>query len=327
MFIFSEKDIRNVVDVNEKAVELIEEGFRKLEAGEVTMPPILRVDIPENNGEVDVKTAYMKGLDKFALKISSGFFNNASKGLPSLSGMMLLFSTETGFPEAVLQDNGYLTDVRTAAAGAVAAKYLAPARATTAGIIGTGAQARYQLRALMIVREIEDVLVYGRNPEKVAAFIEEMREADGMNVRAAESAEEVVRSSEIVITTTPAKEPIVQKDWLHAGLHITAMGSDAEDKNEIHPEVIGAADLLFCDSKSQVLRLGEHHHAAEAGIIDENSDVREIGAVISGNAGGRENDQQFTICDLTGTGVQDTAIAVYAYDQLRKAEKGTLFGE
>ncbi|WP_240376220.1 cyclodeaminase [Bacillus piscicola] len=325
MYIFSEEDIRQVTDVNKKALELIEEGFRKLAKQEVTMPPILRVDLPENNGEVDVKTAYIKGMKTFALKISSGFFDNPKKGLPSLSGMMLLFHTETGMTEAVLQDNGYLTDVRTAVAGAVAAKYLANPTIKTAGIIGTGTQARYQLRALQLVREFDEVLVYGRKKERVEQYQEEMQEVLGVTVKAAESPEEVVRKSDTVITTTPAKEPLIQKEWLHPGLHITAMGSDAEEKNEIHPYVLGAADVLACDSKSQVFRLGEHHHALDAKVIKEDSPIVELGNLSLGKEKGRTDEKQVTFCDLTGTGVQDTVIAAYSYDKLREADKGLLF--
>ncbi|WP_158737026.1 cyclodeaminase [Alteribacillus sp. YIM 98480] len=327
MYIFAENEIRNVTGVNEKALDLIEEGFQKLAKGEVTMPPILRVDIPENNGEVDVKTAYVKGIDKFALKISSGFFNNDAKGLPSLSGMMLLFSTETGFPKAVLQDNGYLTDVRTAVAGAMASKYLAKQNVEIAGIIGTGTQARYQLRALSLVRHVKEVFVYGRRQERVDEYIKDMEKELQVKVTAAESAEQVVRQCDTVITTTPAKEPIIQKEWLHPGLHITAMGSDAEEKNEVHPEVLGAVDVLACDSKNQVFRLGEHHHALENGVIEETSEIVELGELSLGKAQGRKNENEITFCDLTGTGVQDTAIAVYAYDKLIEAEKGLLFTE
>ncbi|MGY4688372.1 cyclodeaminase [Salibacterium sp. K-3] len=325
MYIFSEKELRQVVDVNKTALELIEEGFQKLEQGEVTMPPVLRVDIPENNGEVDVKTAYVKGMDKFALKISSGFFDNVDKGLPSLSGMMLLFSTETGFTKAVLQDNGYLTDVRTAVAGGMAADHLAAPNITTAGVIGTGTQARYQIRALQMVRSVDQVLVYGRKEERVQQYIDDMKEALGIEVKAAQSAEEVVQNSDVVVTTTPAKEPIIQKEWLHPGLHITAMGSDAEEKNEVAPDVLGAVDVLACDSKAQVFKLGEHHHALEAGIIHENSTIQELGALSLGRAQGRKSVEDITFCDLTGTGVQDTAIAVYAYQSLLNAGKGTTF--
>ncbi|SFL87954.1 cyclodeaminase [Salibacterium qingdaonense] len=325
MHIFSERDIRQVVDINKKALELVEEGFQKLEQGEVTMPPVLRVDIPEHNGEVDVKTAYVKGMDLFALKMSSGFFNNADKGLPSLSGMMLLLRTDTGFTDSILQDNGYLTDVRTAAAGGIAAAHLAPETVKTAGVIGTGTQARYQIRALQLVRKLNQVLVYGRKSERVQQYIDDMQKELGVEVKAAKSPEEVVRNSDAVVTTTPAKEPIIQKEWLHPGLHITAMGSDAEEKNEVAPEVLGTVDVLACDAKAQVFKLGEHHHALEAGVIQENTDTVELGALSLGHAGGRTSEEDVTFCDLTGTGVQDTAIAVYARHSLIDAGKGTTF--
>lgn len=328
MYIFSEGDIRSCVGLDENMLRVIEEGFEKLDNGEVTMPPVLRVDIPENNGEVDVKTAYVKGWSQFALKASSGFFNNPDKGLPSLSGMMLLFSTETGMLDAFLQDNGYLTDVRTALAGAAAAKYLSKQGAVRAGIIGTGAQARFQLRALALVREIEEVRVYGRTEERVQAYIGEMEEELKIPVKAAASIEEAVRKSDIVITTTPSKKPLIKKEWLHPGLHITAMGSDAEDKNEIEPDTLAAADLKVCDSKAQVFRLGEFHHAESAGLIDaDDPSIIELGTIINGKATGRTTDEQITICDLTGTGVQDTAIAVQAFTKLRGENKGTVFGE
>lgn len=174
MNIFHEEEIRNFVKVNSKAIEIVEDGFSALAKGNVTLPPIMRVDLPEHHGEVDVKTAYIKGLDSFAIKISSGFFNNPSLGLPSLSGMMILFQTRTGLTESILLDNGYLTDVRTAAAGAVAAKYLAKSQVKCVGVIGTGVQARYQIEALSYVRDFRTIYVYGRNEESVQSYAKDM---------------------------------------------------------------------------------------------------------------------------------------------------------
>ncbi|MDX6154142.1 cyclodeaminase [Marinococcus sp. PL1-022] len=321
MYLFKEKSIRNTIDVNQQALSLIEDGFRRLQAGEVTMPPVLSMPIADKNGEMDAKTAYVKGMDQFALKISTGFFDNPDKGLPSLSGMMLLFHSDTGFPAAVLQDNGYLTDVRTGIAGAVAARYLAKDEAKIAGIVGTGTQARFQLRALKMVRpSIEKVYVYGRKKERIEAYQREMEHELGVTTEAADL-ETVVRNCDVLVTTTPATEPFIKKEWLHPGLHITAMGSDASEKNEIEPDVLGAVDILACDASSQVFSIGEHRTAKEAGIIDESSTV-ELGAIISGEASRRETMEQITLCDLTGTGVQDTAIAVYTYDQLKVSGEG-----
>ncbi|MGC4379036.1 cyclodeaminase [Fictibacillus sp. Mic-4] len=322
MFIFTEQDIKQYVQLNEKALEVVEEGFTKLAKKEVVMPPIMRVDIYDENGEVDVKTAYVKGKDKFAIKVSSGFFNNYKLGLPSGNGLMMLISTKTGMPEALLLDNGYLTDIRTAAAGAIAANYLSKETIDTVGIIGAGGQARFQLRALRQVRNFGKVLVYSRTAERATAFAKEMSEELNIEVIAAKSAEEVVKMSDTVVTTTPSKEPVIQAEWLHPGLHITAMGSDAEHKQELDVQVLARADKLVCDTKAQCMRLGELHHGVEKGAVADLSSIIELGQITAKEAGGRDNDQQITVCDLTGTGVQDTAIALFAYDELVKHNVG-----
>ena len=321
MKLFKEEEIREIVSINKIAIDIVEEGFTALAHGNVTLPPIMRIDIPENNGEIDVKTAYIKGLDTFAIKISSGFFNNSSLGLPSLSGMMILFNTRTGITESILLDNGYLTDVRTAAAGAVAAKHLAKEKIDYVGVIGTGAQARYQIEALSKVRDFNTIYVYGRNEEAAKRYAIETETKLGKKVIVAKSAEQVVKESEVVVTTTPSTTPLIQAQWLHPGLHITAMGSDAEHKQELDVKIFGQVDLIACDVKSQVFRLGELHHAKEQNIIQNDSSILEIGEITAGLKNGRENDQQITVCDLTGTGVQDTVIARYAYDQLTTKNK------
>jgi ornithine cyclodeaminase len=143
--VLTESDLRRLVRLDLPAIDVVERAFAALASGAVVMPPVLSMAIPEANGEVDVKTAYIPGFDGFAIKVSPGFFDNPKIGLPSLNGLMILFSAKTGLVEALLLDNGYLTDVRTAAAGAVAARHLAPAAVDTAGVIGTGTQARLQI--------------------------------------------------------------------------------------------------------------------------------------------------------------------------------------
>ncbi|TFV35384.1 ornithine cyclodeaminase family protein, partial [Bradyrhizobium niftali] len=142
MKLLTERDLKQIVPLDLKAVQCIEDAFHSLATKKVAMPPILRLDIPEHRGEVDVKTAYVPGVDGFAIKISPGFFDNPKIGLPSTNGMMVLLSSKTGLVQALLLDNGYLTDVRTAAAGAVAAKYLARKDAFVAAILGAGMQAK-----------------------------------------------------------------------------------------------------------------------------------------------------------------------------------------
>lgn len=318
--ILTESEIRQCVGLDQEALTAVSDGFTRLAEGKATMPPIMRIDVPEHNGEVDIKSAYVQGLDSFAVKMSSGFFDNHKLGLPSLGGMMILLSTRVGFPQALLLDNGYLTDVRTGLAGAIAAKYLAPEVVTTAGVVGAGMQARYQMRALQLVRSFKRVMVTDLDEDRVEQYIKEMTPVLGVEVIKASSEADIIQNSQVVVTTTPAKSPHLQAAWLHPGLHITAMGSDAEGKNELEPTVLGRADLLVCDRKSQVFRLGEHHHALAAGVITEESPIVELGELTAGRHPGRANDEQITVCDLTGTGVQDTAVASLAF---RKAqEKG-----
>lgn len=319
--ILTEEELRQSASIDEAGLAVIEDAFARLSAGKATMPPVLRIDIPENNGELDVKTAYLQGLDSFAVKLSSGFFNNHRLGLPSLSGMMILLSAVTGYPEALLLDNGYLTEIRTALAGALAAKYLAPQAIETAGVIGAGAQARAQVRGLRLVREFQRLLVFSL--EGVEQYVADMSAELGIQVAAVETPGAVVRQSQVVITTTPARTPHLHAEWLHPGLHITAMGADAEGKQELQPEALGMADLLVCDRRSQAFRLGELHHGLEAGIISRQDDhIVELGEIALGHHPGRKSDGQITICDLTGTGAQDTAIALLAYRKAQEAGLG-----
>lgn len=322
MIVFPEREIKDLVKLDDEAISIVRDAFTSLATKNVEMPPIMRVDIAENNGEVDVKTAYIPGYDLFAIKVSSGFFNNYKLGLPSGNGLMMLLSAETGIPKAILHDNGYLTDVRTAAAGAVAADCLAKKHIHTAGVIGAGSQARFQMKALKQVRDFQKIVVYGPTPERVQDFKEEIEAALGVSVEAVTSAEAVVKQSEVVVTTTPSKSPVIQSEWLHPGLHITAMGSDAESKQELDPGVLEKAAPLVCDVKSQCIRLGELHHAVGKGVIDPEAGVTELGQLTSGKVTGRTNDEQITVCDLTGTGVQDTAIALYAYKKLTEKKPG-----
>lgn len=323
--LLNESELRRAVQLDGAAVDCIEDAFRKLATERVVMPPILRLDLEDQHGEVDVKTAYVPGLSGFAIKISPGFFDNPKKGLPSLNGLMVLFSTETGLVQAVLFDNGYLTDVRTAAAGAVAARWLAPAQVRVAGVVGAGAQARLQLQALCLVRQVEAAVVYARDGAKARAYAQEMSEQLPLSVRAVDSVQELAQVSDVVVTTTPATSPLLRAEWLRPGQHVTAMGSDAEHKNELHPEVIARADRYVCDRRGQALRLGELHHAVAAGVVPEDLDVAELGEVIAGQREGRSSADQLTIADLTGTGVQDTAIATFTLGRALEAGAGQSF--
>ncbi|WP_417241752.1 cyclodeaminase [Celeribacter sp.] len=304
--ILTETELRRCVTLDLPLVDVIENGFRALADGGVVMPPVLSMAIEAHNGEVDVKTAYVPGFDRFALKISPGFFDNPARGLPSLNGMMILLSAKTGLVEAVFLDNGYLTALRTAAAGAVAARHLAP-EVETAGVIGTGAQARLQMQAAHLVRPFARCLVWGRDARKARACADDIAKATGAGVEVRTDIATLVAQSQLVVTTTPATTPLITADMLHDGLHITAMGSDQAGKTEITPETLDAATLYVCDRVSQCATMGELRAARAQGRMT--APPPELGRIITGRTTGRTAAHQITICDLTGTGVQDTAIA------------------
>ncbi len=251
ILILTETELRAALSLDLEAVDAVEQAFRALAGGEVVMPPILSMALPQMNGEVDVKTAYVPGVDGFAVKVSPGFFDNPKLGLPSLNGLMILLSAKTGLVEAVFLDNGFLTDLRTAAAGAVAARHLAPERVETAGVIGAGVQARLQIQAAHLVRPFKRALVWARDHAKAEACAADLAETLGIEVRASDDPAALVAQSQLVVTTTPAREPVIDADWLHPGLHITAMGSDHAAKNEIDPRGLARADLYVCDRVSQ----------------------------------------------------------------------------
>lgn len=309
--IVTEAELREVVKLDLTTVDVIERAFAALASGEVVMPPILSMELSQANGEVDVKTAYIPGFDGFAIKVSPGFFDNPKIGLPSLNGLMILFSAKTGLVEAVFLDNGYLTDIRTAAAGAVAARHLAPSEVTTAGVIGTGVQARLQMQAAHLVRPFRRALVHGRDAAKAAACAADLAETLGVEAEVTTDAKMLVQRSQLVVTTTPARNPVLMADWLHPELHITAMGSDQTEKNEIDPKALVAAELYVADRLSQCEVSGELEALRAAGLTLK--DTPELGEIITGALPGRTSESAVTIADLTGTGAQDTAIASHVF--------------
>jgi ectoine utilization protein EutC len=321
ILILTEQDLRACVKIDHEAIRVAEDAFRALSTGSVIMPPIMTVEVPDIHAEMDMKTAYIPGYDGFALKVASSFQGNHQLGLPTLSGLMMLFSARTGLLEAILLDNGYLTAVRTAAAGAVAAKYMAPETVETAGVLGTGEQARLQIEAAMLVRPFARVLVWGRDSAKAEACAADITASTGMEASARTDPAEVARESQLVVTTTPAHDPIFKREWLHPRLHITAMGSDMEGKQEIEANALSDADLLVVDRLSQCALLGELRGARDAGLIPK--DPPELGAIVNGDISGRRTPNDITIADLTGTGAQDTTVATLAVKVAKAKGLGT----
>jgi ornithine cyclodeaminase len=286
----------------------IEAGFVAYSQGRAVVPPVGELIMENPPGEVHIKYGYIADDDYYVIKIASGFFENSKLKLPTSNGMMLVFSQKTGAPEAMLLDEGYLTDVRTAVAGAIAAKYLAPSNVERIGIVGTGMQARLQLEYLAPVTSCRDVLAWGRTADKLNAYQQDMS-AKGFAVSTTTDAGDIMTSCNLIVTTTSAEDPILRwTDQIKRGTHISAVGSDTEHKQELDAEILRNADLVVADSIPQNVVRGEIHQALKVDAIKED-DLVELGSIIAGDAKGRESDDQITVADLTGVAVQDIQIS------------------
>ncbi len=312
---FTEAEIRAVVTPAD-AVAAIRAAFRADGAGRTTVPAPINLAIPGTHGEFHVKTAHVAGMPHVAVKIASGFYDNPARGLPTGSGMMAVFDAATGMPAGLLLDNGYLTDVRTGAAGAVAAEFLARKAVQTVGVIGSGVQARHQVRCLAEVRRFERLIAWSPDAAGLAAYCAEISQELMVETCEARTAEEVVRVADVLVTATPSRQPIVLASWLRQGLHITALGADGPGKQELEARCLRLADLVVVDRLAQCVRLGELQHAVAAGLLGQGDVHAELGQIVAGSKPGRTSETEITVADLTGVGFQDTAIASLAFERL-----------
>jgi ornithine cyclodeaminase len=301
------KDILPALDL----MPAIEAGFVAYSAGQAVVPPVGELLL--DKGEVHIKYGFLHDEPYYVIKIASGFYGNPQLGLPSSNGLMLLFNQRTGELVSILLDEGMLTDTRTAVAGAIAAKYLAPKRVRRIGIVGTGIQARLQLQHLKGVTACRDVLVWGRGDAQLSRYRQDMGPL-GFTIGTTQDTAEIMDSCNLIVTTTPAESPLLEVAGLQRGTHITAVGSDAPHKQELDAAILGRADLVVADSISQCLERGEIYQAIEAREIRE-ADLVELGDVIGGKAKGREDEEQISVADLTGVAVQDMQIASSVYKE------------
>jgi ornithine cyclodeaminase len=290
-------------------IPAMEAGFAAYSAGRAVVPPVGELLL--ERGDVHIKYGYLRSDDYYVIKIASGFYDNPKLGLPSSNGLMLLFYQKTGDLLCILLDQGHLTDTRTAVAGAIAAKYLAPKHVERIGIVGTGIQARLQLKYLDQIVPCHDVLVWGRGGPQLFRYQSEM-EGHGYRIETTQETADILRTCNLVVTCTPSTEPLLALADLRSGTHITAVGSDTPHKQELDTAILGRADLVVADSISQCLERGEIYQAIRSGQIVER-DLLELGQIIHGQAAGRTNEEQVSIADLTGVAVQDIAIATAVY--------------
>ena len=292
----------------------IEDGFVAYSEGKVVVPPVGEMLFENPPGEAHIKYGFIKNDDYYVIKIASGFYENFKINLPTNSGLMLLFSQKSGYLLSILFDEGYLTAVRTAAAGAVVAKYLAPKRVHRIGVFGAGSQGRLQVEFLKPILDCKDVIVWGVNQEEVDAYKRDM-ESRGYNIQTTLEPNDIASSCNFIVTATPSKTPLLQYSQIKKGTHITAMGSDTSEKQELDSKILQMADIVVADSISQCLSRGEIYQALKAGVLEEGDPV-ELGNVIVRKGLRRSSDDQITVADLTGVAVQDVQISKAVYEAL-----------
>jgi len=285
----------------------IETGFSAYSNGEVVVPPVGELNFEDPPGDVHIKYGYIRDDDVYVIKIASGFYQNKLLGLSNGQGMMVVFDQKNGKPLGLLQDEGYLTDVRTAVAGAICAKYLAPNNIQAIGIIGTGVQARMQLEYLKSVTDCRSAIVWGRSKSALDQYRTSMADS-GFIIETTMALDQVTDNCNLIVTCTASEKPLIIKDQIEGKIHITAMGSDTPNKQELDSNVLSKADLIIADSRSQCEVRGEIHHAIKNKIVSMDSIV-ELGEIINGDRRGRTTSSALTVADLTGVAVQDIQIS------------------
>jgi ornithine cyclodeaminase len=292
------------------AVDAVHDAYIAAADGRVQTAPVTYLGFPEVSGDCHVKSGHIEGDEAFVIKIATGFYNNPANGLPSSNGMNLVFSAETGAPIAVLQDEGWLTDIRTGIGGALATQALAVEGFELVLIVGTGLQARHQAQCLqqLIPDRQLNFAIWGRDTEKALATADDLGNS-GLTAVATDNLPNACKQAQAIITTTPAQTPVIDKDWISPGTHITAIGADCPGKQELDSDLIATADLRVCDSVEQSLDHGEFQTLHKAGRLSD-ADVAALGHVLSQSDPGRQSQGEITIADLSGLAAQDIAISL-----------------
>jgi ornithine cyclodeaminase len=299
-------------------LRVIEEGFIAYSEGKTEIPPVGEMLFKDPPGDVHIKYGYIVDDDYYVIKIAAGFFESPQSSRYTSDGLILLFKKGTAELVCALLDECYLTNVRTAAAGAVSAKYLAPKNIECIGIIGAGTQGRMQVEYLAPVTDCKEVMVWGMSQNELDDYKEDM-EPLGYRVQTTLNTGDIAAHCNLIVMATPSKSPLLSADKVRKGTHITAMGSDTPEKNELDPKILQEADIVVADSISQCLLRGEIHQALKAGVLEKERIV-ELGNVIVNPDLQRTSEEQITIADLTGVAVQDIQIAKAVYHALETME-------
>jgi alanine dehydrogenase len=316
--ILDDKTIKKLVNIKQ-SIGCIERAFREYAQKKAQMPAKIYLDLKKYSGDFRAMPAYLGGLDSCMLKWVNVHAGNKRIGLPTVMAIIILSDPKTGFPLAIM-DGTYATSLRTAAAGAVAAKYCAHKDSRIVGLVGCGAQAKAQLTALRTLFKINEVRVWGHKPSIVKEFLSQMKMKKEMMI-SAKNIQECVRDCDIVVTTTPSRRPIVKFNWLKPGVHINAIGADAPGKQELDPGILKSARIII-DHWEQASHSGEINVPLKRKLITKKDIYADIGEIVTGKKKGRVRKGEITVFDSTGLAIQDVAIATLIYRMAIRNKKG-----
>jgi Predicted ornithine cyclodeaminase, mu-crystallin homolog len=323
IFVLSEEDTKQLLEL-EEVIEAIENVYKEKASGSGKVFPLVFHEFEKGVADMDIKSGTLDKMGVYGLKLVSWFGNNPSKGLPSLSGIVMLFDSSTGLPIGTISAE-HMTGMRTGAAGAIGAKYLARNNSEVMLMVGSGHQASYQIRAMQtVIKGLKKVFVYDPiNFESAKGFISKFEyKLDSIEYIPVQDLETSVANSDIIVTATPSKKPLIMKEWVKAGTHFSCMGSDMSGKQEIDENILKSAKL-FTDDILQSVSVGEFEVGINNGTITKEDIICEIGDVLNGEYDGRTSDNDITVFDSTGIGLQDIAAGYIAIQKAKKINIGT----
>lgn len=315
-------DVSALLSLDE-CIAKVEEIFRQHGEGKVARPKVL--GMPAAGGGFHIKAAMMEqSVPYFAAKLNGNFFGNQQRfAMPNIQGLLLLCDARNGYPLAVM-DSIEITILRTGAATAVAAKYLARPESRVGTVWGCGRQGRVQLRALSRVLPLRHVYAFDVNETEALRFAEESSRDLKIDIEAVREPAHAVRKSDVCVTCTPAKKYFLDQDCVAPGTFVAAVGADNEEKQELDPRLL-ASNKVVADVAEQCAEIGDLHHAIAAGLMKSGDVYAELGEVVAGRKPGRTSEEEITIFDSTGTALQDVAAAAVVYERATKSGHGVQF--
>ncbi len=311
---------RNVAELLgiEECVVAVESAFRSYGEGKTQPPGILGVHAAD--GGFHIKAGIMN-LERsyFVAKANANFPNNRKTGLPTIQGVIVVCDAVNGRLLA-LMDSIEITIIRTGAATAVAAKYLARENAKTALICGCGSQGRISLEAIMKVRKLEKIFAYDIDTDQAQGFAETLSSEFGIEIIPVDDLAKAARASDIVVTCTTAREPFLLREYIAPGTFVAAVGADSEEKQELEPALLSTSKII-ADILKQSATIGELHHALKDGCVSHSDVHAELGEIVAGKKIGRASNDEIIVFDSTGMALQDVAAAAIVYERARKVPR------